>query len=130
MQQDAFKEIAERQIAYFGGPGKMLLPSPATVAAFIKKIPKGKLVTTDVLRKLLAQQCGVQGTCPVTTRIALREIAQQRNVPFWRVLKQNGELLKEFPGGVQAQYLKDEGFVLEDRAKAVRVKNFRQYLLT
>jgi hypothetical protein len=43
-QADAIVDIAESQVRYFGGPGKMLLPSPATVAALIQKVPKHKLL--------------------------------------------------------------------------------------
>src|SRR4051794_34225626 len=55
-QADAFVDIAENQIGYFGGPGKMLLPSLATVGALVAKIPAHKLLTTDLLRKKLAGQ--------------------------------------------------------------------------
>ena len=67
MENDEIVDIKESQIRYFGGPGKMLLPTPATVAAQIRQIPAGRLLTTDLLRKRLADQFGVQGTCPVTT---------------------------------------------------------------
>src|SRR5215211_4729555 len=104
-QTDAIVDIGESQVRYFGGPGKMLLPSPATVAALIKRIPAHRLLTTDLLRKQLAAQFNVQGTCPVTTKKALQAIGQDSSsaTPYWRVIKQNGELNAFFPGGADGQ---------------------------
>ena len=49
MLEDAIVDIPENRLRYFGGPGKMLLPSPATIAALIEKIPENKLVTLVTL---------------------------------------------------------------------------------
>jgi hypothetical protein len=133
MEEDAIKDIAESQIGYFGGPGKMLIPSPATVAALIQKIPAHTLLTTDLLRKRLAAQFDVQGTCPVTTKKALQAISADPagNVPYWRVIKQNGELNAIFPGGVdgQAELLRQEGFEIDTSGKAPKVKQFKASLV-
>jgi hypothetical protein len=51
LQQDAIVDISENKVRFFGGPGKMLLPDPATVAGLIEKIPEHELITTDLLRK-------------------------------------------------------------------------------
>ena len=48
-QKDLIVDIPKERIKFFGGTGKMLLPSPATVAALIKKIPEHKLATTHLL---------------------------------------------------------------------------------
>ena len=71
-QEDVIVDIPKDRVKFFGGTGKMLLPSPATVAALIKKIPKRKLVTTNLLCKELTDQFKVRGTCPVTTQKAPR----------------------------------------------------------
>ena len=111
----------------------MLLPSPATVEALIRKIPEHKLLTTDLLRKELAGQFNVQGTCPVTTKKALQAIANRANnsVPYWRVIKQNGELNAIFPGGVVGQTirLQQEGFTIDTSGKAPKVKHFKASLV-
>jgi hypothetical protein len=67
-QEDLIVEIPENRVKFFGGVGKMLLPSPATVAALIKKIPERKLITTGLLCQKLTEQFKVRGTCPVTTQ--------------------------------------------------------------
>ena len=133
MEQDAIVDIAPSQVSYFGGPGKMLLPCPATVAALIQKVPAHTILTTDLLRKQLAKQFNVQGTCPVTTKKALQTIANtaDNDVPYWRVIKQNGELNAIFPGGVagQADLLRQEGFVIDTNGKALKVKQFKASLV-
>jgi len=132
-QADAIVDIAPSQVGYFGGPGKMLLPSPGTVAAMIKKIPQHKILTTNLLRKQLASQFNVQGTCPVTTKKALQTLANDptASAPYWRVIKQNGELNAIFPGGVaaQANLLRQEGFTIDTNGKVPRVKQFKASLV-
>jgi len=44
--EDQIVDIPKERLKFFGGPGKMLLPGPATVAALIKRVPEHKLVTT------------------------------------------------------------------------------------
>ena len=132
-QEDAIVEIPKERVRFFGGTGKMLLPSPATVAALIKKIPEHKLITTNLLCQELTNQFKVQGTCPVTTQKALQALAHDsgQNVPYWRVIKTNGALIARFPGGAedQAKHLRKEGFTLDGTGKAPRVKNFRESLV-
>ncbi|HZR43831.1 MAG TPA: hypothetical protein VFB12_27200, partial [Ktedonobacteraceae bacterium] len=92
LQEDAIVDIPENRLRYFGGPGKMLLPCPATVEALIKKIPEHQIITTKLIEQVLTEQFNVQGTCPVTTKKALRAVANDssRNVAYWRVVRKNG----------------------------------------
>lgn len=132
-QEDVIVEISEQRKKFFGCSGKMLVPSQATVAAQITKIPEHKLVTADLLQRELADQFNVQVTCPVTTRKALQAIAKDssKQVPYWRVLKKNGELFALFPGGVEghAARLRKEGFSIDTLGKVARVHNFREDLV-
>ena len=132
-QEDVIVDIPKDRVKFFGGTGKMLLPSPATVAAVIKKIPKRKLITTNLLCKELTAQFEVQGTCPVTTQRALQAIAHgsSKNFPYWRVIKTNGGLIARFPGGAagQAALLVEEGFSIETKGKESKVKEFRESLV-
>lgn len=132
-QEDVIVDIPKDRVKFFGGTGKMLLPSPATVAAVIKKIPKRKLITTNLLCKELTAQFKVQGTCPVTTQRALQAIAHgsSKNFPYWRVIKTNGGLIARFPGGAagQAALLVEEGFSIETKGKESKVKEFRESLV-
>lgn len=128
LQEDAIVDIPENRVKFFGTRGKMLLPCPATVAALIQKIPANKLITTDLLLKKLTTQFNVQGTCPVTTRKALQAIANDANstVPYWRVINKNGGLIAKYPGGVagHATRLREEGFTIDTKGKAPKIKNF------
>jgi hypothetical protein len=104
-QEDLIVEIPENRLKFFGGAGKMLLPSPATVAALVKKIPKRKLITTNLLCKELTDQFKVRGTCPVTTQKALQEIAHDsaRDSPYWRVVNASGGLIVRFPAALRVR---------------------------
>jgi len=131
-EQDLIVDIKPKQERYFGGPGKIVLPSRRTVAARITQIPPGSVLTTDRLRRELAAQFGVQGACPVTTKRALQALANdpEAGVPTWRVVKQKGDLLAYFPGGEagQAALLRAEGVEIESKGKALRVVNLSERL--
>lgn len=134
MQQeaDAIVDIPENRVKFFGGHGKMLLPSPATLEALIRQIPEQQLVTTDLLRKKLTEQFQVQGTCPVTMKKSLLALARDtnRHVAYWRVINANGNLIASFPGGIesQASLLQKEGLSIEAQGKAPKVKEFTRHL--
>lgn len=132
LQEDNIVDIPANRIRFFGGTGKMLLPSPATVATLIKRIPEHQLITTDLLRKKLTDQFDVQGTCPITTQKALQAIAHDANkqVAYWRVIKKSGELFSHFPGGVEghAALLRREGFTIDTSGKGPKIKEFTQCL--
>ena len=130
--EDALIDIAPNRIRYFGGPGKMLLPSPAAVAALLARVPARQLITTGGLRRKLAEQFGVQGCCPVTTQKALQALAHDPHsrVPYWRVVSQNGGLISRFPGGVKghAARLRQEGFRIDLTGQAPKVKDLKDHL--
>ena len=132
-QEDVIVDIPKDRVKFFGGTGKMLLPAPATVAALIKKVPKRKLITTNLLCKELTDQFKVRGTCPVTTQKALQAIAHgsSKNIAYWRVINTNGGLIARFPGGAagQAALLVEEGFTIDTKGKLSKVKNFRESLV-
>ena len=124
------------------GIGKMLIPKPLDIDALINKVPKGKLATVTQIREKLAKGAHAHCSCPMTTGIFLRIVAEvaeedlsngQREVtPYWRVIKADGSLNEKFPGGVQNQAarLKKEGHIIElcrDKTPP-RVKNFEKSL--
>src|SRR4030042_1274052 len=124
------------------GTGKMLIPKPLDINALINKIPKGKLVTVTQIREKLAKDAHANCSCPMTTGIFLRIVAEvaeedlrseKREVtPYWRVIKADGSLNEKFPGGAQTQaaHLKKEGYSIEPGKgrKPPRVKNFEKSL--
>lgn len=128
LQEDLIVDIPPERVKFFGTTGKMLLPSATAVAAIVAQIPAAQLMTTVQLRQKLTEQFNVQGTCPVTTRKALKSIAHDVNstAPYWRIVSQNGGLIAGFPGGAAAQAarLEAEGFAI-DESKSPKVRDFR-----
>lgn len=133
LQTDQIVPIAENRLRFFGGSGQMLCPCPATVASVVARVPERKLITSDLLCKTLAAQFKVRGTCPVTVKNSLKSAAHEprTSIPYWRVIKTNGELTTLFPGGIEAQAarLKQEGFVVDRSGKKPKVKNFKACLV-
>ena len=111
--EDVIVDIPEDRVKFFGTAGKMLLPSPETIANLLEQIPEGQVVTTRIIRDHLAKQFAVEGVCPVTTKKAILSISKDPNssTPYWRVINQDGGLIANFPGGksLQAGQLQSEG---------------------
>jgi alkylated DNA nucleotide flippase Atl1 len=122
------------------GTGTMLIPTPRLVDDLLRRIPKGKLVTIGEIRKRLAADFAADVTCPLTTGIFVRIVAEaaeedrangrQRIAPYWRVVKDDGGLNPKFPGGeqLQARLLRREGFSVAHKGKRTVVKNFEKRL--
>lgn len=124
------------------GEGTMLIPTPLLVDKLIRKIPEGKLVTTTEIRKRLAEDFDTDTTCPLTTGIFIRivaEVAEEDRAagkkiisPYWRVLKKDGSLNEKFPGGIekQAKHLRNEGHsILPSKGKKPpKVEEFEKSL--
>jgi len=93
------------------GEGTFVVPAPLEVDGLMKKVRRGKLTTIDELRKSLAKKHRVTIACPITTGIfawiaahAADEAEQggrSRITPYWRTLKNGGELNPKYPGGIK-----------------------------
>jgi alkylated DNA nucleotide flippase Atl1 len=124
------------------GKGTMLIPTPKLVDELIKRVPKGKLVTVGELRRKLAADFAADVTCPLTTGIFVRIVAEaaaedrangrRRITPYWRVVKDDGGLNPKFPGGeqVQTKYLRSEGLAIGRKGKWTLVRDFEKHLAT
>ena len=104
----------------FYGKGTMLHPSADEIEALIKTIPQGSLATIDALCKRLANDTGVNVTCPMRTGNAIKKISEQyssnyvdTNIPFWRVIKSNKQIIKSKNYELWASKIEDEGFELD-----------------
>lgn|SRR5690242_3055452 len=103
------------------GKGKMLVPSPREVEAFIQTVPEGVVSTVSQIRESLARKHSASVTCPLTTGIFVRLAAEAAEedlragkakiTPYWRVVKDDGSLNPKLPGGAarQAKRLRAEG---------------------
>ena len=125
------------------GTGTVVIPAPREVDEIMRKVPRGKLITINQIRALLAQKHGASIGCPITTGIftniaarAAEEAAAEGKkdiTPYWRTLKSGGELNEKYPGGVEAQAarLREEGHTIEPGKgkKPPRVKDFEKALV-
>jgi alkylated DNA nucleotide flippase Atl1 len=125
------------------GTGTLVIPAPREVDEIMKKVPKGKLITVNQIREIVARKHGATIGCPLTTgifigiaaRAAEEAIAEgKRDVtPYWRTLKSKGDLNEKYPGGVEAQaaHLREEGHTIEPGKgkKPLKVKDFEKALV-
>lgn len=100
----------------------MLVSSPQEVASYINGLPAGTTRTMVEMRADLAQQHAADGTCPVSTAIFLRVVAEaaleqlkeggdvEQITPFWRVVDPGDKLAQKLtcgPDFVRAQRVRE-----------------------
>ncbi len=85
----------------------MLIATPKIIDQYIQEIGVGKCINIKTLRKDLAIQHNADYTCPVTTGIFLRIVAEanyekfqqgkriEEITPFWRAIEPNSVLAKK-----------------------------------
>ena len=108
-----------------------MISSPREILAVIERIPDRRVLTMGDLRQSLAKSHRADYTCPLTTGIFVRVIAEAADEerargkappPWWRVVRDDGALIEKFPGGVerQATLLETDGVVLF-RLRQIRI---------
>lgn len=99
--------------AFAGIPAgaKMYISTPQAIDRYVRNIRKGRSKTTQDMRADLAAGAGAEHTCPVTTGIFLRIVAEAafeelqggksitRITPFWRIIEPDGPLAKKLSFG-------------------------------
>lgn len=116
-----------------GGGTQMLIPTPKMIDETIQNIPTGMLVTLSGLQDSLATQAGADYTCPMTTGIFLRIVAEaaemereqgkQDLAPWWRVIRDDGTMNEKMPGrgALQETMLADEGHSLDIKPQGTKM---------
>ena len=141
VQEPKIVRIPPKMVPRFG-PGRMLIPKPLDVDALVRTVKRGKLVTQSAIRKRLARDFQADVTCPITTGIFVRIVAEtaeedrrlgrKQVTPYWRVIRDDGGLNPKFPGGAEAQakLLRQEGHRVElgKGGRSPRVTGFEQRL--
>lgn len=106
------------------GKGTMVIVTPKIIDALVNTVSHGKLITIGAMRKKFAHDYETDTTCPLTTGIFLRIVAEaaeenrredKNNItPYWRVVRDTGEMIDKFPGGIEAhaEKLKDEDLAI------------------
>ena len=93
-------------------PGStMLIATPKIIDEYVRQIPKGKQVSLQTMRNDLATEFQAEYTCPVTTGIFLRIVAEAAHeqfskgrplskiAPFWRVVDEKSTIGKKVSFG-------------------------------
>lgn len=90
---------------------KMLIATPAIVDEYIRNIPKGKEVSMAQMRTDLAEAFNADKTCPVSSGIFLRIVAEAAHedfekgkplnkiTPFWRMINEHSPAAKKLSFG-------------------------------
>jgi hypothetical protein len=111
----------DKDFADMPANSKMLIATPKIIDGYVRSIPKGKAISLHSMRKDLALEYGAEYTCPVTTGIFLRIVAEAAHeqltagkalksvAPFWRVVEEKSPLNKKLSFGPD--------FVIEQRKK-------------
>jgi len=132
--------ITERMSARWG-KGTIVIPAPIEVDEIMKQVPKGKLITINEVRNILAKKHGATIGCPITTGIfamisahaAHEELEKDRKraTPYWRTLKSGGEINPKYPGGIldQKVRLESEGHKVIRKGKKYLVENYEKHLI-
>ncbi|MCA9171151.1 MAG: MmcQ/YjbR family DNA-binding protein [Planctomycetales bacterium] len=120
------------------GAGLMVIPAPLEVDEVMRSIRKGRLISIAQIQSRLAAKHRADFACPITTGIfawiaanAANEAAcagKKRITPYWRTLKNGGELNPKYPGGITniRQRLEAEGHQIVQRRNRFFVANFEE----
>lgn len=111
------------------GSGTVAIPAPMEVNKIMKKVPKGKLITINEVRQIIAKKHKATIGCPITCGIfawiAANAAEEERRAgkkditPWRRTLKSDGSLNEKYPGGVknQKKLLEKEGHKVIKKGK-------------
>ncbi len=125
------EEITGKMVTKWG-EGTFVIPQPLEVDYVMKKVPKGKLITINQIREILAKKHASTIACPICTGIFARisagaagedlEKGKKKVTPYWRTLKEGGIINEKYPGGFEEQIklLEAEGHTIIPKGK----KNF------
>lgn len=122
-----------KEISRYGGT-KLLIAPPLAYDEIMKKVPKGKVITSDYIRSYLAKKHGADNTCPLTAGIFINIAAKASiervvdETPYWRTLKKDGELYEKYPEGIDRQkfHLGIEDHTIIQKGKRYFVKDYKE----
>ena len=111
-------ERADKSFAGIKEGQMMLIPTPKLIEEYIRQVPEGTSVDSATIRKDLAIKHGAEVTCPLTTGIFLRIVAEaayeefqqgkpvDKIAPFWRVIDEKSPTAKKLTFGIN--FLKEQ----------------------
>lgn len=99
----------DKPFAGFPAGAMLLISTPLEIQEVVAAVPKGKAITTLEIRQQLAKKHRADVTCPLTTGIFLRIVAEaalvdeasgkKRITPFWRAIDPKSPLAKKLSCG-------------------------------
>lgn len=104
-------EVTTKRFADIPPGSKMLIATPLIVEEYIRQLPKGGFADIRQIRKDLAAEYHAQYTCPVTTGIFIRIVAEAayeeyengkpltQIAPFWRAISIKSPTAKKLSFG-------------------------------
>lgn len=118
-------ETVEGRFADIPAGATMLIATPRIVDEYIQQIPQGKTSDVKIMRKDLAATYHAEYTCPVTSGIFLRIVAEKaweelqegvpesKITPFWRMINPASATAKKLTFGTSfiEQKRHEEGIV-------------------
>ncbi len=118
-------KVIDKAFADIPAGGSMLIATPKLIEEHLREIPEGHQTTIKALRNDLAIKNNAEYTCPVTTGIFLRTVAEAANElrekgtpvdqlpPFWRAINENSNLVHKLSFGTDflIQMRKKEGLI-------------------
>lgn len=119
----------------------VVIPAPMEVNEIMQRVPQGRLITINDIRRALARNHHATIGCPITTGIfahiaaeAAAEAAvrgEKGTTPYWRTLKAGGEINEKYPGGIENQkkLLEKEGHKVIQKGQKYIVADFEKYIV-
>ena len=118
-------KIIDKAFADIPAGGKMFIATPRIIKEHIEQIPRGHQTDIKTLRNDLAIEHQAEYTCPVTTGIFLRTVAEaayemksqgesDENIPpFWRAIDEKSKLADKLSFGTEflIQMRREEGLI-------------------
>lgn len=116
-------ELIDKQFADIPAGATMFIATPTLVADYLHQTPAGANIDTKKIRQDLAAANHAEYTCPVTTGIFLRIVAEaamedhangvakNKLTPFWRAIPPKAPIRKKlsFPVEIVDQWRAEEG---------------------
>lgn len=105
----AKRVVLETRFAGIAAGSVLFVATPEIVAAYIARIPAGASKSIEQMRRELARRHKSDATCPVSTAIFVRQVAEHALrllaegsardavTPFWRVVAPGTAIAKRLP---------------------------------
>lgn len=106
-------EVVDKDFSWVKAGTKILIVNPIVIKEQIEAIPRGQQKTVPHIRDELAQQFGADMTCPMSSGIFVRIVAEaawdehlagkplEKITPFWRVVDPASPLANKLACGAE-----------------------------